>query len=53
MALTVTTWSLPLHLLAESDQNTPLKIDEGLANITRLVADAKGWSLENVGPSLQ
>jgi len=33
---------------AESDQNTPLAIDAGLANITRLVAQAKGWSLEKV-----
>jgi hypothetical protein len=31
---------------AESDQCTPYAIDGGLANITRLLAEAKGWTLE-------
>ncbi|KAF5843290.1 hypothetical protein DUNSADRAFT_92 [Dunaliella salina] len=34
------------RILIESDQNTPLAIDSGLANITQIIAQAKGWSLE-------
>jgi hypothetical protein len=34
---------------AESDQSTPRLIDSGLASILSLVAQAKGWSQEEVG----
>ena len=34
------------RLLLESDQDSPSRIDDGLASILGVVAEAKGWSLE-------
>ena len=34
------------RLLLESDQDSPARIDDGLAAILGVVAEAKGWSLE-------
>jgi TatD DNase family protein len=36
------------RLLIESDYNTPKGIDEAMADITRVVAKAKGWTIEQV-----
>lgn len=33
---------------AESDQNTPLAIDQGLAVMLEIVQEAKGWGREQV-----
>lgn len=34
------------RLLLESDQDSPSRIDDGLFAILGVVAEAKGWSLE-------
>lgn len=34
---------------AESDQNSVLRMDQGLDAILRLVAEARGWDLRRVG----
>ncbi|KAG2171691.1 hypothetical protein INT43_008071 [Umbelopsis isabellina] len=36
------------RLLIESDYNTPKGIDEAMADISRIVAKAKGWTIEQV-----
>lgn len=36
------------RLLIESDLNTPELMDEGMVEITRIVAEARGWSIRKV-----